>query len=150
MTDRGYLTETDLKVLADQYDGSDSARRTAETRIRQRTRNALRDLTLVAKSDQVDIDPEVWYQQLPTLIETLMVPADGLTPLKDYDGTPSEYREEYLLQHALHERLEHLTREYGDILHDQGQVPLIPQQEAENLLEDIGEAPETDASTPPD
>jgi hypothetical protein len=113
----GFLTDTQKAVLADEYDGSDSARRAQKSRIRSRARQSIADLITVAQSDAVDNEDIFDPNDLARLIDSLMTPDGGLTPRWNYSGTSQEHREEYLYQYALHGRLDHALDGYGDFLH---------------------------------
>lgn len=66
-----FITETRKEVLSGTYEGSDSVRRTHESRIRRQSRAALDDLILVAASPLIDnaavFEPEKVYRLLRVL-----------------------------------------------------------------------------------
>lgn len=140
MKEKGFLTETDLKVLSGNYEGDDNAEYVAKHRVKKKSENAIRDLILVAESPHVEIESDIWYQRVTSLIHSLMMRQDEITPPKHFDGDLEEHYEKYHLQHALHDRLKRIVDMYDDTLHDEGeQEGLISKQEFEEFIESVEE-----------
>jgi hypothetical protein len=118
MTDRVFLTEKRRDVLNGEYEGSPDALRNQKSRLRKSARTALEELIAVANSEEIE-NGEVFHpNDLARLVHALMTPADGLTPLKNFDGTEVEYRQQYAYQFAVHGRLSHTLDGYDQLLHE--------------------------------
>lgn len=118
MTDRVLLNDKRKAVLNGEYTGSDAALRNQKSRLRESARTALAELVQVAASPEIDNAEVFEPNEVAHLLDALMVP-DGasLTPRWNFDGDPSEYRDTYRYQLALHGRLDHALDGYGEMLH---------------------------------
>jgi hypothetical protein len=138
MGDRVILTEKREAVLngnfpdlSDDYDDPDAALRNQKSRLRESSRTALEELIVVAASPEIENADVFEPNTLARLVDALMVPnGKALTPRWNFDGDPTEYRDEYQYQLGLQSRLDHALDGYQEMLHRD-----YPPGEQPNLLD---------------
>lgn len=112
-----FLTPDRQAVLNGTYHGSDSTKRTHQSRIRSRAKRAIQELTAVAASSEINNADVFEPDDLARLIATIISPPNQeITPRWNYDGDPASYREKYEYPISVTWRLDHTIDGYADTL----------------------------------
>jgi len=106
MAERGFLTDTQKEILAGKYEGTDDGEASARYRLRRRTEQAMKELVDVAESDEIEVDDDIWYRYIPTLVDAVIRPGTDFVSFPEFEGSEVEHRRRYPLQYALLDRLE--------------------------------------------
>lgn len=117
MENNAFLTERRREFLEGDYDLDESKDRNLKYKIKEDARAALKELREVAESPHIDNADVFKTGDLAGLFHGLMTPrGTTITPRWNYDGTDSEFLDEYSFQTAIHHRLMHELDGYDEML----------------------------------
>lgn len=112
-----FLTPERQSVLEGTYEGRANTERTHKSRIRSRARRAIEELIAVAASPEIENSDVFEPDELAQLVATIISPpSKEITPRRNFDGDPAEYREKYEYPIAVTWRLDHIIDGYTDTL----------------------------------
>lgn len=115
MDKQSFLTADQREILNGSADLSDQSLDEKKARIREQAHHAVRELTAVAESTEIDNSDVFRPDELARLIHAIMRPSDGLPPRESFDGD-EEYSEQYSFQIRLYTSLGGAIDPYGDLL----------------------------------
>lgn len=136
MPERVFLTDARRAVLRDEFDGAASTEHSHRSRIRTRSRLALKELIEVAQSEEIENADVFDPGDIEALI-TALYTGDGFVPFRIFDGSRQEYAQHIAYQLDLHARLDRLTREFSTLAHQDPEAGtgLIPPDGYDGLQE---------------